>query len=57
MVSVWRTSDQKAGHEPRRVYEPMHYDDERRGARPQSAPSARRSLAGRDEQPARNRSR
>lgn len=55
MVSVWRTSDQKAGHTPRRVYEPMHYDDERRGARPQSTPTARRSLTGRDDQPARNR--
>jgi uncharacterized protein (DUF2336 family) len=55
MVSVWRTSDQKTGHAPRRVYEPMHYDDERRGARPQSAPAARRSLTGRDGQPTRNR--
>jgi uncharacterized protein (DUF2336 family) len=55
MVSVWRTSDQKAGHTPRRVYEPMHSDDERRGARPHSAPAAPRSLTGRDDQPARNR--
>jgi uncharacterized protein (DUF2336 family) len=55
MVAVWRTSDQKTGHAPRRVYEPMHYDDERRGARPQSAPNTRRSLTGRDDQPARNR--
>jgi uncharacterized protein (DUF2336 family) len=55
MVSVWRTSDQKAAHAPRRVYEPMHYDDERRGARPQSVPAARRTLSDRDNQPARNR--
>jgi hypothetical protein len=63
MVSVWRKSEgkseskpeEKSDHAPRRVYEPMHYDDERRGARPQSAPTARRSLTGRDDQPARNR--
>jgi uncharacterized protein (DUF2336 family) len=55
MVSVWRTSDQKPGHAPRRVYETMHYDDERRGARPQSAPAARRNLPSRNDQPARNR--
>lgn len=59
MLSVWRKSDStpdgSAGPAPRRVYEPMHYDDERRGARPQSAPTARRSLTGRDDQPARNR--
>ena len=55
MVSVWRTSDKKAEHTPRRVYEPMHYDDERRGARSQSAPAVRRSLTGRDDQPTRNR--
>lgn len=55
MVSVWRMSDRKTGHAPQRVYEPMHYDDERRGARPQSAPAPRRSLTSRDDQPARNR--
>jgi hypothetical protein len=67
MVSVWRKSashsasqseskpQEKSGHAQRRVYEPMHYDDEHRGARPQSAPTARRSLASRDDQPVRNR--
>lgn len=57
MILAWRTSRQNAGQAPRRVYEPVHYDDERRGARPRSAPAARRSLTGRDNQPARNRGR
>lgn len=57
MVAVWRKSDQKPDHRTSRtarpVYEPMHYDDERRSARMQPV-STRRSL-GRDDQPARNR--
>ena len=55
MVSVWRTSDQKAVQARRRAYEPMHYDDEHRGARPPPASTARRSLTGRDDLPTRNR--
>ena len=54
MVSVWRASDQKAGRTPRRVYEPLHYDDERRSVRPQPVSTARRS-SSRDEQSTRNR--
>jgi uncharacterized protein (DUF2336 family) len=57
MMSVWRTSDQKAEQPPRRLYEPMLYDDERRGARQQSAPAASRNLTSRDSQPARSRGR
>jgi hypothetical protein len=54
MISVWRRSEQKAARAPRPAYEPMHYDDEHQSVRTQPTTS-RRSLTGRDDQPARNR--
>lgn len=53
MVAIWRKTGPITGRKP--IHETVHYDDERRSARP-SAPTARRSLTGRDDLPARNRS-
>ncbi len=53
MVAIWSKTGPVTGRKP--VYESALYDDERRGVRPQSAPTARRSLTGREDLPARNR--
>ena len=53
MVAIWSKTGPVTGRKP--VYESALYDDERRGVRPQSAPTARRSLTGREDLPARHR--
>jgi uncharacterized protein (DUF2336 family) len=57
MVAIWRKNAPMTGPVTGRkpTHESVHYDDERRSARP-SAPAARRSLTSRDDLPARNRS-
>jgi hypothetical protein len=58
MVTIWRKNAPMTGSVTGRkpIHESVHYDDERRGARPQAAPTTRRSLTSRDDLPARNRS-
>ncbi len=52
MVAIWR----KSGERSRPVHEPVHWDDERRGARSLSSPARHRVAPDRDEQSSRFKS-
>jgi hypothetical protein len=54
MLAIWRNAAQSQS-QPKRTYEPVHWDDERRSARSLATSTVRRRVARSDDQPSRGR--
>jgi uncharacterized protein (DUF2336 family) len=54
MLAIWRDAAQSQS-QPKRTYEPVHWDDERRSARSLATSTVRRRVTRSDDQPSRGR--
>ncbi len=55
MVAIWRDTTAQSPARPKRTYEPVHWDDERRGARSAATTTVRGRESRSDDQPSRTR--
>lgn len=55
MLAIWRNTAAQSQSQPKRTYEPVHWDDERRSARSAATSTVRRRVSRSDDLPSRGR--
>lgn len=55
MLAIWRNTAAQSQSQPKRTYEPVHWDDERRSARSAATSTLRRRVSRSDDLPSRGR--